>query len=284
MTGATIAFMIAGPLSGATMKYLDGVLGHAGWQWLFVTQGIPASILGLMAFFYLQDKPEQAHWLSAQEKARLREHLDKDAHVVSTASHASFWSLAKDPKVYTLSVVWFLQLSATYVMVFWTPTLIRSWGIQDVLTIGLLSAIAPIAALFGMVLIGRSSDRHLERRKHYAFGAVLGALGALIAIFAEGNIALSIVGLAVLTIGQSSSSPIFFSATSEYLPKNTAAGGIALISSLGNLGPAVFPVIVAWLVTQAGTPKAGLYLVIALWLTCAAIMMVLLRPPTANRP
>ena len=283
MTGATIAYIIAGPVSGATMKYLDGVLGHAGWQWLFVTQGIPASILGIVVFFKLKDKPEQAGWLTAAEKVRLRGHLDSDAHVVDTASHTSFWALLRDPKVYTMSIVWFLQLSATYVMVFWAPTLIRSWGVADVMTIGLLSAIAPIAALIGMVLIGRSSDRHLERRKHYAFGCLLGAAGALIAIFAQGNIALSIVGLSILTIGQSASSPIFFCIISEYLPKKTAAGGIALVSSLGNLGPAVFPVIVAWLTTQAGTSVAGLYLVIALWLICGGIIMMAIRPMAAGK-
>ncbi len=284
MTGATIAFLIAGPISGATMKYMDGLLGHAGWQWLFVTQGIPASVLGLIVYFYMQDRPEQANWLTADEKSRLRAHLARDAHVVDTASHVSIWSLLSDPKVYSLSLLWFFQLSATYVMVFWTPTLIRSWGVQDVMTIGLLSAIAPVAALIGMVIVGRSSDRHLERRWHYAGCAVLGAVGALIAIFAEGKIVLSIIGLSVLTIGQSGSSPIFFSAISEYLPKKTAAGGIALISSLGNLGPAVFPVIVAWLTTRTGTSAAGLYTVVALWLVCAAIMLLTIRPMKLGAP
>ncbi|MBS0507587.1 MAG: MFS transporter [Proteobacteria bacterium] len=273
MTGATIAGMIAGPVSGVTMKYLDGFMHHAGWQWLFLTQGLPATLLGVVAFFYLTDKPQQAQWLSADEKDRLREHLSRDAKIVETASHATFWSLIRDPKVYTLSFIFFVQLGAIYVMAFWKPTLIRSWGVDDVLMIGLLAAIPAVVALVGMVLIGRSSDRHLERRRHYAFCAALGVVGMLIAALSSGHIALSIFGLTVVNIGQAAATPILFSAISEYLPKKTAAGGIALISSLGNLGPAVFPVIVAWVSTKAGT-SAGLYMMTAMWFICGCTMLL----------
>ena len=273
MTGATIAGLLAGPVSGVTIKYMDGVLNHAGWQWLFVTQGLPATLLGVFAFFYMTDRPEQAQWLSTDEKARLHGHLEQDAHAVATASHSSLLSLLRDPKVYTLSFIFFLQLGAIYVIAFWKPTLIRSWGVEDVVTIGWLAAIPAVVALLGMVLIGRSSDRHLERRRHYAFCAVLGVAGMLIAALSSGNIAMSVAGLTVANIGQAAATPIFFSTVSEYLPKKTAAGGIALISSLGNLGPAMFPVIVAWVSTKAGT-SAGLYMIMAMWFACGLIMML----------
>ena len=207
MTGATIAYLMAGPLCGAIMKYMDGFLGHYGWQWLFVTQGLPATFLGIFAFFYLKDKPEQAGWLTSAEKASVRAHLDNDAHAVETASHGSFWALLKDPKVYTMSIVYFLMLGATYVMVFATPTLIRGWGIKDVFTVGMLSAIGPLFALFGMVLIGRSSDKHIERRRHFLFCCTLGALGALIVILSQGSVAGCVAGLVVLSVGQSSATP-----------------------------------------------------------------------------
>ncbi|MDP9878027.1 D-galactonate transporter [Variovorax boronicumulans] len=281
MTGATIAYLLAGPLCGAILKYMDGWLGHHGWQWLFVTQGLPASFLGIFAFFYLKDKPEQAGWLTSAEKISLRAHLDNDAHAVQTASHGSFWALLRDPKVYIMSLVYFLMLGATYVLVFSTPTLIRSWGIKDVFTVGMLSAVGPLFALVGMVLIGRSSDRYLERRRHFLFCCALAAAGSLIVVVSQGSVAACVAGLAVLTIGQSSATPIFFAALSDYIPKRSAAGGIALISSLGNLGPAVMPSIVIALNTRTGNPVAGLWLVIALWLVSGLILLRSMRPTAA---
>ncbi|MFT3815132.1 MAG: MFS transporter [Acidovorax sp.] len=285
MTGATIAYLLAGPISGAIMKYMDGFLGHYGWQWLFVTQGLPASFMGIAAFLYLQDKPDDAKWLSASEKTRLNQLIAEGAQQAGGgASHGSFWELFRDVKVMVMCGVYFLQMGATYIMVFWTPTLIKGWGVKDVFTVGLLSAVGPLAALFGMLLIGRSSDRSMERRRHFMFCCVLCALGALGAAFTQGNIVASLISLAVLTVGQSSSTPIFFAALSDYLPKKTAAGGIALVSSLGNLGPAVFPSIVTWLVAQTGAPTMGLYMVVALWLMAGVILMSVVRPAAQPMP
>lgn len=277
MAGATIAFMIAGPISGATMKYLNGFLDHAGWQWLFVTQGIPASILGIIILIYLPDRPEAAKWLTPAEQARLRNHMDNDPQAVEGGKHHSMLAMVSDIKVWALALVWFLALSAIYVMVFWTPSLIRSWGVQDVLTIGLLAAIAPSITIVTMIVIGRSSDRHKERRWHYAFCVVLGLIGGLVAVMAKGHIGWSIVGLTLITTCQSASSPIFFSAISEYLPKNTAAAGIAFVSSMGNLGPVAFPAIVAWVVSAAGTADAGIFLVMALWLLSGIVLLLTVR-------
>lgn len=285
MTGATIAYLIAGPLSGAILKYMDGLLGYHGWQWLFVTQGLPASVLGVFAFFYLKDKPEDANWLSADEKVRLRRHLDEEAPAAGgqAASHGSLGALLRDPKVWIMSLVYFLFLGATYVMVFWTPTLIRSWGVTDVFTVGLLSAIAPLVTVFAMVLIGRSSDRHNERRKHFFFCCALAVVGVLVCIMTQGTLALSILGLTILGVGQSSATPLFFTALSEYIPKKSAAGGIALISSLGNLGPAVMPSVVAFVNGSTGSSIAALYLVAGLWLAAGIILMLVVQPRTVAR-
>ena len=91
-------------------------------------QGLHASLIGIFAFFYLKDRPEQAGWLTPSEKASLRNHLDNDAHAVATASHGSAWALLRDPKVYSMSLVYFLLLGATYTLIFWVPTLNRGWG------------------------------------------------------------------------------------------------------------------------------------------------------------
>src|SRR5690606_32603380 len=145
----------------------------------------------------------------------------------------SFWALLRDPKVFTMALVYFLFLGANYTLVFFMPTLIRSWGVADVFVIGLLAAIPAVVGAIGMVFVGRSSDQRLERRRHFFFCVVLAAAGLLVAALAQGNMVLGLAGLAVMAIGQSANTPIFFAAVSEYLPRASAAGGIALISSLG---------------------------------------------------
>ncbi|OUM02597.1 MFS transporter [Variovorax sp. JS1663] len=284
MTATAIGYLLAGPLSGAIMKYMDGLGGHHGWQWLFVVQGLPASVLGIVAFLYLKDKPEQANWLSPAEKAALRDHIDNDAHAVETASHGSFWALLRDPKVFTMAFVYFLFLGANYTLVFFMPTLIKSWGIADVFTIGLLSAIPAVVGAIGMVFVGRSSDRHLERRKHFFFCVALAAVGLLFAVFAKGNMVLGLAGLAIMAIGQSANTPIFFAAISEYLPRKSAAGGIALISSLGNLGPAITPLLTSWVTSSSGNSDNSMYLTMALWLLSGIILMGVIRPATVGSP
>lgn len=236
MTATTVAGVIAGPLSGSIMKYLDGINGWHGWQWLFLVQGLPASVLGIVAFFYLQDKPEDAKWLDAREKKVLRDHLEHDKGLVVGASHGSMWQMLKDPKVYTLSLVYFLLLGATYTMVFWVPTLIKSWGIADLLLIGIYASLPNVFGIIGMVLIGRNSDRTKERRWHFMACVLIAAIGLGMTTLTQGNFIGSMIGLCIAVIGIASATPLFFTVTTEYLSKAAAAGGIALISSLGNLG------------------------------------------------
>ena len=278
MTGTAIAYLIAGPLSGAIMKYMDGWLAFRGWQWLFLVQGLPASVLGIIAYLYLKDKPEDAGWLTDAEKASLRNHLDHEPAVVASASHGSMWALLADPRVYTLSLIYFLLLGASYTMIFWVPTLIKGWGVADVFTVGLLSAVPALFGIVGMVLVGRSSDKQLERRKHFLFCTGIAALGLLVTTITQGSLVGSLSGLCLMSIGQSAATPIFFAAISEYIPKRTAAGGIALISSLGNLGPAVMPSITTWITTTTGTPVNSMYLVIALYVFAGAMLTWILRP------
>ena len=278
MTAASIAYLIAGPVCGVIMKYMDGIAGYRGWQWLFLVQGLPASFLGIYAYVYLKDKPEQANWLAADEKALLRQHLDNDPHAASPQSHGSLWSMLADARVYMLSLVYFLLLGATYTMVFWVPTLIRQWGVADVLTIGLLAAIPALFGMIGMVLISRSSDQHLERRWHFFICTAIAAIGLLISILSQGNLVASLAGICIIAIGQSAATPILFTGVSQYLPPKLAAGGIALISSLGNLGAAAFPPVTTYINTATGSPVMSMYLVTSLYLLSGAIFLYVLRP------
>jgi nitrate/nitrite transporter NarK len=183
------------------------------------------------------------------------------------------WQMLKDPKVYTLALVYFLLLGATYTMVFWLPTLIKSWGITDLFMIGNYAAIPSLFGVVSMVYIGRSSDRRKERRWHFALCVALAAGGLAVTIFTQGNFVGSMIGLCIATIGITSATPLFFATTSEYLSKAAAAGGIALISSLGNLGAAVSPSITGAINAATGNPANSMYLVIAWYVVAGAIML-----------
>ena len=283
MTGATIAFLIAGPVCGAILKYMEGLGGMHGWQWLFITQGIPASILGITAFFYLKNSPDDANWLTPQEKAALRDHLEHDAHAVAGASHGSLFALIRDPKIFTLAFTYALFLGATYAMVFWVPTLVKSWGVADVFLVGVLTAIPSLIAMVTMVLIGRSSDKHNERRLHYLACTAFGLSGAVIVAVAQGNIVASLFGLVMIFICQSASVPILFAGVSEYLPRKTVAAGIALVSSLGNLLPIFMPWVTTRINNISGSPSASLYLLGVMWISAGIVLMLVLRPAN-DRP
>ena len=278
MTATTLAAVVAGPLCGGIMKYMDGVNGWHGWQWLFLTQGLPASVLGIVAYLYLQDKPEDAKWLSTGEKKLLRDHLDHDQALVQTGKHTSVWQLLRDPSVYLLSLVYFLLLGATYTMVFWAPTLIKSWGVSDLFMIGLLSSIPNVAGVIAMVMFGRSSDRRKERRWHFVTCVTIAAIGLGITTVTQGNLVASLAGLTVAVIGLASATPLFFTMTTEYLPKAAAAGGIALISSIGNLGAAVSPSVTGAINASTGSPVYSMYLVMALYIGAGLILLMAVRP------
>ena len=266
------------------MKWMDGINGWHGWQWLFLVQGLPASVLGIVCYFYLQDKPEQAHWLDEAQKKVLRDHLDHDKGLVQGAAHGSFWQTLKDPKVYTLSLLYFLLLGATYTMVFWLPTLIKSWGISDLFMIGIFAAIPNVFGVIGMVLIGRSSDRTKERRWHFAACTLIAAGGLAVTLAMQGSFIGSLIGLCVGTIGIASATPLFFTITSEYLSKAAAAGGIALISSLGNLGAAVAPSITGAINSATGNPNNSMYLVIVLYIAAGSILLWVVKAASAEQP
>ena len=283
MSATTIVSVIAGPLCGSILKYFNGVNGWAGWQWLFVVQGLPAVVVGLIIYFRLPDGPANARWLTPAEQTLVRSNLEHEAKPVESQSGGTLGRMFRDPKVYLLALVYFLLLGATYTMVFWAPTLIQSWGVKDLLLIGILAAIPNAVGVAGMILIGRNSDRLRERRWHFAACVAIAAVGLGITTLLQGNLVGSIVALSVATIGIAAATPIFFTLVSEYLSKATAAGGIALISSLGNLGPAVSPSINGLITQRTGSTTYSMYLVMALYVLAGLLLLGTVRAAKAAR-
>ena len=283
MSATTIVSVIAGPMCGAILKYLDGVGGLHGWQWLFLVQGLPAAILGLLVFIMLEDKPEQAKWLSADEKALLDDAFAHDVKDVETEHAGSFKQCLADPRVYVLALTYFLLLGATYTMVFWMPTLVQSWGVKDLFLIGVYTAIPNAVGVVGMIMIGRHSDKWHERRWHYATCVFIAAFGLFLTTLLQGNLVGSIMALSFAVIGIAAATPIFFALTSEYLSAGAVAGGLALISSLGNLGPSVSPSINGLIVKATGDNIYSMYFVMALYILSGLLLLVTIRPAAVPR-
>jgi sugar phosphate permease len=282
MSATTIISVIAGPLCGAILKYFDGVNGWAGWQWLFLMQGLPAAALGVIIYFYLQDKPADARWLTPADKNVLRHNLEHDEKDIVGESESTLGQMFRDPKVYVLSLVYFLLLGATYTMVFWLPTLIQSWGVKDLLMIGIYAAIPNAVGVIGMILIGRSSDRLHERRWHFVACVAIAAIGLGITTLLQGNLVGSVAALSFAVIGIAAATPVFFTLITEYLSTAAAAGGIALISSLGNLGPAVSPSINGLITQWTGSTVYSMYLVMAMYVLAGLILVITVRAARAS--
>ena len=279
LSASTFASIIAGPLSGATLKYLNGVNGWHGWQWLFLSQGVPAVLLGVLVYLLLDDKPADAKWLSSTEKNLVQHALTHDVKdIESEGEGATHGKMLRDPRIWLLALAYFLMLGATYAIVFWLPTLVQSWGIKDMMTIGLLTAIPSVVGIVGMILMGRHSDKHHERRWHFAAAVAIAAVGLGLTSMLQGNLVASLVAMSIASIGISSATPLFFTLVSEYLAAGVAAVGIAMISSLGNLGPAVTPYLNGLILKSTGSNAYGLYMILVMYLLAGILLLATVRP------
>lgn len=271
---------LAGPLSGSILKYLNGVAGFNGWQWLFVLQGLPASVLGVVAFLYLQDGPDQAKWLSTAEKRLLSDDLAQELKNRKDRSLHTVGQMFRDPKVYLLSTAYFMFLGATYMLVFWMPSLIQGWGVADLLLVGLITTIPNIVGIVGTIVIGLHSDKRRERRWHFVCCMGLAVFGLGITTLLNGHLVMSVAALSLAYLGIKAATPLFFALVSEYLSVASAAAGIALISSLGNLGPAVTPWLNGVINSHTGGHVSSMYLGIGMYLLAG--LLVLLSAGTAG--
>lgn len=231
MMSAMVAGIICGPLSGVIMAHLDGWLGFKDWQMLFILTGAPTILLGTFGWFWLTDRPEQANWLTDDEKHQIAQALPHEPHAVS----GHFGGALRDPRLYIAGLVYFCIYSGSNTVTYWIPTLIRGFGLEDLKLIGMLAALPFLVALLAMYLLGRSSDRHMERRWHLGLTLLVGASSFALLGLVHGNIPLSTLLMSLGAAAALSAIPLFWTIPPALLNTAGAAGGIALISSLGNL-------------------------------------------------
>jgi ACS family tartrate transporter-like MFS transporter len=283
MMAAPVSFIIGAPVSEALLR-LDGALGLAGWQWLFLAEGLPAVVLGVAALFVLTDRPEQATWLPQDEREWLARTMREEGEARGAGGVGRHGSLAPafaSPKVWLLSTVYFLNTLVTYGVFLWFPTILRDAAGRGGMRLTLVSAIPFVGALVAMVLIGRHSDRTGERKGHVAACALTGAAGLIVAILFPKSVTMLIAGFTLSQIGQRSVMSVFWAIPPMLLAGTAAAAGIALINAIGNLGGFVGPAAMGTLHHLTGTYTGGL-LVLACALVLEAALVMTLRLPAID--
>ncbi|MDV5224387.1 MFS transporter [Providencia rettgeri] len=269
MLAAPIGSIICGPLSTWLMTHFHGVNGLQGWQWMFMLEGLPCVLLGIWAWFYIIDKPEQASWLTKEEKQELASSISQKQQ--SVINHASFLTAIKTPLTYALAILYFCIMCGIYAISFWLPTILQSHGITDLIDIGLYSALPYIAALFSMVILSKSSDIRQERRLHVAIPALVAGL-ALFASNYMSNFFLAILLLIIATALVWTAYTIFWSIPSKYMQGTAAAGGIAMINTIGLFGGFLSPYVLGRIKQTTGSLTYGLILMTVLLLIASVIM------------
>ncbi len=256
MTAVAVSGVIGGPVSGWILGALSGVNEWAGWQWLFLLEGAPALVLGVAVYFYLDESIERAAWLSPAEQQVLRENLRAETAGVE---HASVGETLRNPRVVLLSALYFSAVMGLYGIAFWLPQLVRTLGERDVWRVGVLSAIPYGVAAIAMVVAAHSSDVQRERRWHMIVCALLGAVGLIAAGWFRTREVAGMMAFSVAAAGILSVLPIFWTLPTSFLRGASAAAGIAVINSIGNLAGFVSPYMIGAITDATGQATVGLY-------------------------
>jgi MFS family permease len=285
MTAIAISNVIGSPISGAIMQYMDGMNGWRGWQWLFVVEGLPSVVVGVLVFFLLPNGPKQAKWLTPQEQDMVLQRIqEEDASKFELGKKHHFLDAFKDYRVWALAVVYFCGVVCFYAVNFWMPTIIQELGIAktDFMRVGLISMIPWGLGAVAMVVWGAHSDRTGERRWHAAGGLLVGIVGLIGLALVGHDPITSIIALSLVTVGILCWVATFWSLPTAFLSGTAAAAGIAWINSVGNLGGHFGPDLIGRIRTATGgASEAAFYTLAAVALLGVIIILVL--PKTQPR-
>ena len=273
--GAPLAFIFGSPLSGLLLE-LDGMFGAHGWQWLFAVEGLMATAVGIWAYFYLDNRPKDAKWLSPQERAQLQAVLD--AEDSQKQAHGSLLKVLCQPAVLYLCLIYLLIQASVYGVVFYLPTQVAGLlGTKVGLLVGVVSALPWLCALFAAWKVPALADRTGHRRTVAALTLVVSGLGIAASVTFTSPL-LGILALCFAASGFIAVQPVFWTFPGSFLAGSAAAGAIALINSFGALGGFIAPILKNWAEGAFHSPAAGLYL-LAMTTFIAAALVMGIRPP-----
>jgi sugar phosphate permease len=279
LTAVAVAGIVGGPVSGWILHAMGGVNGWKGWQWLFLLEAVPSLVLGVVAWFFLQDRVQDAQWLTPAERALIAR------DILAEESRKFDEPLARvlaNRDVWLSALVYFGIVSGLYGISFWLPTLISAMGVKDALDVGLVSAIPWVFGAVAMVVVARSADRRGEARWHTAGMCALGAAGLVISVAGHGNLLVSMTGLTLCAMGIMAALPVSWSTPTALLGGTAAAAGIALINSIGNLAGFALPFAIGAIKDATQSTDLGVYLLAALMLAAGLIELALPKAKQAR--
>jgi sugar phosphate permease len=263
--------VIGGVLSGSILKFMSGVGGLRGWQWLILWEGLPTILLGIYIFFRMSEDIRRVDWLNADEKDHLsRLMMKEDSHKIAHG----FSALLTNARVWALVVIYFVYNMGLYAISFWMPTLIQRMGATDPFTIGMLNAIPGLCAIVSMLAFGYSADRRNERKWHLIAAFSMAAIGFALCVVWQNEPVLGIVALCLANMGVLSIPALFWSLPTAFLAGVIAAAGIAMINSIGNLAGFVAPYMIGYLKDLTGRTDVAL-LVVASGLVIGALLVAI---------
>lgn len=276
--GSQVASVIGGPASAAIMTYADDVVGLQGWQWMFLIEGVGAMLVGVIALRSMTERPADARWLAADQRDWLERTLAAERAALGD-HRVGVRAVVGDPRVWTLAIMFGCALVGIYGLGLWLPQIIAEFGHLSTMQIGLLSAVPPLMGVIGTVIIGRSSDRRRERKKHLAAVYGLGAIAIVASAYAPSHV-LSYLLLCVMGLFLYSGNSIFWTLASSIRSGAAGAAAIALINTIAQFGGVFGPSAIGFIRSATGSFTIGL-LTIAGFLVVACILALALR---VNRP
>lgn len=280
MAAIPVANIIGSPVSGLLL----GVnwLGLAGWRWLFIIEGAPAIVFGVVTIFYLTDRPHQARWLPDDEREWLTGELEREKQAKQAVHSYSIVQAFRHREVILLTLAYFFMVTAVYGFNFWLPTILKKVSGSSNLVVTLISALPYCVALVAILLVGWSSDRTKERRWHTALSMIVASMGLLLSVVAQDQTALAVSMFCVAGAGMYSYLPGFWALPTSFLTGTAAAASIGLINSIGNLGGFAGPFVVGYL-SQATSSFLGGVLYLAASALVAAGLILSLRATKQRR-
>jgi D-galactonate transporter len=280
MTALAISGAIGGPISGLILDRLNGVSGLAGWKWLFLLEGIPAVLLGVITLIYLPDGPNKAKWLTSDEKKWIATTLDAERKTLAAHGDHSLRDAMRSGRVWTFAAIYFSIIMSFYGVTFWLPQIVKAFSGTSNIVVGLISAVPYLVAALVMVFISKNSDLTGERRLHVALAALAGSMG-LIAAGLFQNPVLELAALSLCAAGIWGTLGPFWALSSESLAGTGAAAGIAAINSIGNLAGFLGPYLVGWIRDRTGSFAIAL-IALAMFPLIACVMTLLSRHSTSR--
>lgn len=273
-----LAGVIGGPLSGGILSFMHDTAGLRGWQWMFLLEGAPVILLGLVVLAALPEHFERVRWLSDEQKSALRAELGQEERRTSVTS---FSGILASPAIWLLVAVYCAVMLAVNTLAFWMPSLIHTAGVGSDARVGLLSAVPYVAGCVFMIACGRSSDRQCERRWHLCVPLLMSAAGIAIAGLAPEQALSVMAGLIVAGMGASAALPMFWQLPPAFLNDRTQAAGIALISSLGSIASFLAPYFIGWVRDTTHSASLALYL-LAFFIALGGLLVLRTRAAIVN--